>query len=87
MKLSEYALKSLALRQQLRSSNRALAFVFEVGRGAAIMALILSVADAANLGIFDDGPARRLVFIGGWAVLMAGLEVLRAPVALADAPQ
>lgn len=86
MTISEYALKSLALRQQLRSSNRAVAFALEAGRGAAIMALLLSVTDAANLGRFND-PVRRLAFIGGWAVLMAGLGALRAPVALADSPQ
>jgi hypothetical protein len=86
MRLTEYVLKSLALRQQFQSSNRLLAFALEAARGAATMALVLSVADAANFGIVDDGPMRRLGFIGIWALLMAGVEAMRAPVAVRDAP-
>jgi len=77
MSFSEYALKSQELRAAFLASHRGLAFVFEIGRFATIMALVLAVADLASFATFASTPGRRLVFIGAWAVLMAAVEAVR----------
>lgn len=84
MSLSEYAQKLLALRAEFRSSNRRLAFLIEVGRYASVMALVLTVADLSTLTTFAAVPRKRLVFIVGWALLMAAVEAVRPH---AKAPQ
>lgn len=77
MSFADYAKKSIALHAELRRSNRALAMLVSVGQAAAVMALVLSVADLANVGIFVESPARRFGFIAVWAVMMTGLGILR----------
>lgn len=77
MSVSEYAVKSGELRATSRASNRVLAFLFEIGRYAAGMALTLAVMDVMALTTFASTPVKRLVFIGGWALLMAAVEEVR----------
>ena len=65
-------------RRQVRRSTNELArtqprtaFMLELGRYAAIMALALVVTDVTPLALHAGTPWRRLAFIGVWSLLMA----------------
>ena len=77
MSLTDYAVKTLALRAEFRASNRGLAVLFEIGRGAAGTALVLVIADFAGFPIFAAEPKARVFFIVGSAVLMPLVEAIR----------
>lgn len=77
MSFSEYAAQSLELRRRFQSSNAMLAFIFEVGRSAAVMALVLTVLDLTSLSTFTGMPSKRVGLIGFLAFAMALLDVVR----------
>jgi hypothetical protein len=75
---TEYVLRTLQLRADFRASNRLLAFLLEIGRGAAGAALVLAVADLAGLAPFAPTARARFVWIMALAVAIALSDLVRA---------
>ena len=78
MSFSQYAHSSLRLRQQWARRNPAGFLAIETGRGAAMMALVLAIAEITPLSLRSGEHGARLGFIMVWAVLMAAWNLSRA---------
>lgn len=80
MKLTDYAIKSLRLDRELRSSSRIVAYALDAFRHASIMALLLLCLDLTPFALYPtEEPRRRLTFIILWALLMALINLVRNP--------
>jgi hypothetical protein len=77
MAFLEWARRSQALRRDTAQSRPTLFFLLEVGRHAAVMALVIVVADTTPWPFQQGSPWARVWFIGAWSVLMAGWSLVR----------
>lgn len=77
MTFSDWFGRSQALRRDTAYSRPVYFLSLEVGRFAAVMALVLVVGDATPWAFTQGGPWARLWFVGTWSFLMAGLSLVR----------
>lgn len=77
MTFTDYSRSSLHLRQQLARTNGLTFYLFETGRYAAVMALVLAIGDLSPWPYRLGQPTGRLGFIVVWSLVMAGLSFWR----------
>jgi hypothetical protein len=77
MTFAEYARRTKSLRSDTAHSRPRMFFLMEAGGHAAVMALVLIVADVTPLAFKSESPLGRLWFIGLWSSLMAAWNFWR----------
>ncbi len=71
MTFVEYVRQSSRLREEMADRRPSLFLLLEIGRHAAVMALVLAVMEVTPLSLHADAPGRRIWFIGIWSTFMA----------------
>lgn len=85
MTFRDYLVSSKRLRHETARSRPLQFFLTETGRHAAVLALVLVVMDVTPFTFRGDSPWGRLLFIGLWSVVMAGLRLVRLRMRKIDA--
>jgi hypothetical protein len=78
MTFAEYRMSGIRQRTELAWSNARVFYVMEVGRCAALMALVLAVVDVTPFPYRIEGVWERMWFIGSWSVMMGGWSLVLA---------
>jgi hypothetical protein len=71
MTFAEFRRQSRRSMKELARTQPRAAFLFDLGRHAAVMAVVIVVMDVTPLSLHADAPWVRLGFIGFWSVFMA----------------
>ncbi len=80
MKLTDYAIKSLRLNRELRTTSRIVAYALDAFRHAGILAFLLLCLDLTPWALFPAPDVRaRLSFVVLWALCMALINLVRDP--------
>jgi hypothetical protein len=77
MTITEYAVRSVALRKDIAASQPLIGYSIEVLRHAALMALALMFLDLGPSTAFNGTPWARARFIVGFGLLMGAVQVWR----------
>jgi hypothetical protein len=67
----EHFQSNSAAREELARARPRLFLLHEAARYAAVMALVLIIADVTPLSLHPDAPWRRLAFVVVWSLAMA----------------